>query len=202
MEPREGLHRLWLFRVKFYGAVTNSVRYAAETWISGRGACTSLVHIMPFHQRTCGRPSGSWYQPAGACVSDARDTGMTPGESGRRVRTIRMGYSFGWGIRLCAAFMGDNAMLVPFTGDIARGHGVQFRGFLTALSPVNAGSGVGTGSNGGGWTRLSVALDELEGMTGIEPASSVWKTEALPLSYIPAVSGLLAGSAVQSYYRS
>ena len=24
-----------------------------------------------------------------------------------------------------------------------------------------------------------------EGMTGIEPASSVWKTEALPLSYIP-----------------
>lgn len=25
-----------------------------------------------------------------------------------------------------------------------------------------------------------------EGMTGIEPASSVWKTEALPLSYIPA----------------
>lgn len=25
----------------------------------------------------------------------------------------------------------------------------------------------------------------MEGMTGIEPASSVWKTEALPLSYIP-----------------
>ncbi|SBS70802.1 hypothetical protein MIPYR_10659 [uncultured Microbacterium sp.] len=24
-----------------------------------------------------------------------------------------------------------------------------------------------------------------EGMTGIEPAPSVWKTEALPLSYIP-----------------
>lgn len=24
-----------------------------------------------------------------------------------------------------------------------------------------------------------------EGMTGIEPALSVWKTEALPLSYIP-----------------
>lgn len=26
-----------------------------------------------------------------------------------------------------------------------------------------------------------------EGMTGIEPASLVWKTKALPLSYIPAV---------------
>jgi hypothetical protein len=25
----------------------------------------------------------------------------------------------------------------------------------------------------------------MEGMTGIEPAPSVWKTEALPLSYIP-----------------
>ncbi len=29
----------------------------------------------------------------------------------------------------------------------------------------------------------------LEGMTGIEPAPSVWKTEALPLSYIPAAAG-------------
>jgi hypothetical protein len=28
----------------------------------------------------------------------------------------------------------------------------------------------------------------LEGMTGIEPAPSVWKTEALPLSYIPAAA--------------
>ncbi len=26
---------------------------------------------------------------------------------------------------------------------------------------------------------------DMEGMTGIEPAPSVWKTEALPLSYIP-----------------
>lgn len=30
----------------------------------------------------------------------------------------------------------------------------------------------------------------LEGMTGIEPAPSVWKTEALPLSYIPTAIGL------------
>jgi hypothetical protein len=29
-------------------------------------------------------------------------------------------------------------------------------------------------------------LFAVEGMTGIEPAPSVWKTEALPLSYIPA----------------
>ena len=29
----------------------------------------------------------------------------------------------------------------------------------------------------------------MEGMTGIEPASLVWKTKALPLSYIPAVTG-------------
>ncbi len=33
--------------------------------------------------------------------------------------------------------------------------------------------------------RLRRHLGALEGMTGIEPAPSVWKTEALPLSYIP-----------------
>ncbi len=31
----------------------------------------------------------------------------------------------------------------------------------------------------------SQVIDNVEGMTGIEPAPSVWKTEALPLSYIP-----------------
>lgn len=30
-----------------------------------------------------------------------------------------------------------------------------------------------------------VVRPAVEGMTGIEPAPSVWKTEALPLSYIP-----------------
>ncbi|BAU32933.1 uncharacterized protein MalAC0309_2089 [Microcella alkaliphila] len=35
---------------------------------------------------------------------------------------------------------------------------------------------------GGRWPPVRA----LEGMTGIEPAPSVWKTEALPLSYIPA----------------
>jgi hypothetical protein len=32
---------------------------------------------------------------------------------------------------------------------------------------------------------LSCSGLSLEGTTGIEPASSVWKTEALPLSYVP-----------------
>ena len=33
--------------------------------------------------------------------------------------------------------------------------------------------------------RLCRHVRAVEGMTGIEPAPSVWKTEALPLSYIP-----------------
>ena len=37
--------------------------------------------------------------------------------------------------------------------------------------------------------RLRRHVRALEGMTGIEPAPSVWKTEALPLSYIPAAAG-------------
>jgi hypothetical protein len=38
-------------------------------------------------------------------------------------------------------------------------------------------------------THALRAHDEaVEGMTGIEPAPSVWKTEALPLSYIPAAA--------------
>ena len=35
------------------------------------------------------------------------------------------------------------------------------------------------------YSKVSKAPPLLEGMTGIEPAPSVWKTEALPLSYIP-----------------
>ena len=36
--------------------------------------------------------------------------------------------------------------------------------------------------------RTSSDVRALEGMTGIEPAPSVWKTKALPLSYIPAAA--------------
>jgi hypothetical protein len=34
---------------------------------------------------------------------------------------------------------------------------------------------------------------EVEGLTGIEPASLVWKTKALPLSYSPKSDGLPPG---------
>ena len=39
-----------------------------------------------------------------------------------------------------------------------------------------------TGAEAGAPARIGPGV---EGMTGIEPAPSVWKTEALPLSYIP-----------------
>ena len=39
-----------------------------------------------------------------------------------------------------------------------------------------------------------------EGMTGIEPAPSVWKTEALPLSYIPAAPSH-EGAEVSTVFR-
>jgi L-cysteine desulfidase len=35
------------------------------------------------------------------------------------------------------------------------------------------------------FTGVIPARGNLEGVTGIEPAPSVWKTEALPLSYTP-----------------
>ncbi|VXC14512.1 hypothetical protein MICRO8M_80164 [Microbacterium sp. 8M] len=38
-----------------------------------------------------------------------------------------------------------------------------------------------------GWEEV------LEGVTGIEPAQSVWKTETLPLSYTPGPSSSEAG---------
>ena len=42
----------------------------------------------------------------------------------------------------------------------------------------------------------------VEGMTGIEPAPSVWKTEALPLSYIPIWLSAEADCATPPYYMS
>ena len=75
---------------------------------------------------------------------------------------------------------------------------LEAAGELPAAAPATADSPVVTLR---GRRPVCTEYRYVEGMTRIELASSVWKTEALPLSYIPGFAGFARGEtniAVQS----